>query len=224
MTQQSDVVMPEGEEKKRADRLLRNLLIVLLVAVVAEILLRVFPDFLGGAAQRRWLEWLLVSLVGVCAYLLGNVAFWYHRPEAKFRAFTPWYRATAARGPIIALAILLALTNISFQAALPAGEEVTGAAAGAGTEEVASGAEEPAPEAAVEEGQEEVAAPASFNFGIDFGQASDEVLLVAAFLLGFFSRLQKELLTSIARFIFGDIYDKAYPEEKKQREEQEGQV
>jgi len=217
MTQQSDVVLPEGEEKKRADRLLRNFIIVLLVAVVAEILLRVFPDFLGGAAQRRWLEWLLVSLVGVCAYLLGNVAFWYHRPEAKFRAFTPWYRATAARGPILALAILLALTNISFQAALPAGEEVTGAAAGAETEEVA-------PEAAVEEGQEDVAAPASFNFGIDFGQASDEVLLVAAFLLGFFSRLQKELLTSIARFIFGDIYDKAYPEEKKQREEQEGQV
>ena len=224
MTGQSNVVLPEGEEKKRADRLLRNFIIVLLVAVVAEVLLRVFPDFLGGTPQRRWLEWLLVSLVGVCAYLLGNVAFWYHRPDAKFRAFTPWYRATAARGPIIALAILLALTNISFQAALPAGEEATEAAAGAGTEEVAAEAEEPAPEAAVEEGQEEVAAPASFSFGIDFGQASDEVLLVAAFLLGFFSRLQKELLTSIARFIFGDIYDKAYPEEKKQREEQEGQV
>lgn len=207
MAQKSDVVLPTGDEKKRADQLLWNLLIVLGVAIVAEVLLRVFPSFLGGAEQRRWLEWLLVSLMGVCVYLVGNVAFWYHRPEAKFMAFTPWYRATAARGPVIALAILLALTNISFTAALPAGEE---------TPDVA------ALEATVEEVQEE-AAPAPFSFGIDFGQASDEVLLVTAFLLGFFSRLEKELLYSIARFIFGDIFDKAYPEEKTQREEQEKQ-
>jgi hypothetical protein len=215
MAQKSAVVPLEQDERKRAHVLLGVFLGILVAAVVAEVVVRAIPNPLDGAGQRRWLEWLLVSLIGVCAYLVGNVAYWYHK-GGNFIAFTPWYCAAAARGPVIALAILLALTNISFTAALPAREETAEVAAGAGTEPAAAEAEGAAPETVVEEGPEEAAAPDTFSFGIDFREASDEVLLVVAFLLGFFSKLEKELLFRIASFIFGDVFDTAYPEEQEE--------
>jgi hypothetical protein len=56
--------------------------------------------------------------------------------------------------------------------------------------------------------------PAPFSFGIDFQSASESVLLLAAFLIGFFSRLAKTLLEEIARFIFGDLFDRTYSGER----------
>ena len=104
--------------KEVADQLSRNFLIVLVLAFVGEILLRLSPSILKDATERVWLEWLLVSLIGVCAYLLWNAAIWHKRSWADFVAYRPWYRATAARGPIIALVVLIALTNINFQVSL----------------------------------------------------------------------------------------------------------
>lgn len=181
MTDQTTLKELPREEKKRAERLLRNFLIVFVLAIVAEVALRLTPDILRDMAERRWLEWMVVSLIGICTYLIWNISLWYRRPEAQFIDYTPWYRATATRGPIIALVILLALTNISFQVDLPASE---GAASDA------------------------------FDFGIDFGQASEPVLLITAFLLGFYSRLAKDLLGRIARAIFGQTYDETYGEEE----------
>jgi hypothetical protein len=187
-----------GEQKIVADKILRNFLIVLGIAFVAEVALHVFPSFLGDVDERAWLEWLLLGLIGVSAYLVWNVSIWYHRAdEADFVAYRPWYRATAARGPIIALVILLALTNVSFQLALPAGEE------NAVSSEVSRTDEDVADDAT-----------STFDFGVDFGTASEAVLLVAAFLLGFYSRLAKELLARIARAIFGSLFTDTYREEE----------
>ena len=188
-------------EKECADRLVRNFLIVLVLAFAAEVAMRVFPDFLRDAAgQRQWLEWLLVSLIGVCTYLIWRIAYWYRRPDAQFISYRHWYRATAAKGPIVALVILMALTNISFQAELPTGEEA----------------------AELPTGEEATEAPAAFDFGIDFGQADESVLLVVAFLLGFYSRLAHDLLEKIAAFIFPGAYKKAYEEPEEPPKEEEG--
>jgi hypothetical protein len=167
--------LPE-DQSKIADSLLRNLLIVLSLAFAAEVLLRIFPSFLTGAdvAERRWLEWLLVSLVGVSSYLVWNVAIWYRKPDADFKANRAWYQATAAKGPLVAVVVLLGLTNTSFNVGLGS----------------------------------------TLNFGVNFGQASDPVLLVAAFLLGFYSRLALDLLGRIAGYIFGAVYDETYKQEK----------
>ena len=197
------------DQKEVADALMRNFLVVLTVAFVAEVLLRVFPSFLSGAAERQWLEWLLVSLVGVSAYLLWNVAIWYQRPAtADFKRFRPWYQATAARGPVIALVVMLALTHISFNVAVPESQ-------GSQSEQETSalgGAAEPI-------GEE--APPAStFDFGVDFGQASEPVLLIAAFLLGFYSRLAKNVIEKIASFIFGNIFKETYKAEMAAKDEE----
>jgi hypothetical protein len=162
------------DQREIADRLLRNFLVVIAVAFAAEVLFRVLPSFLGSAAERRWLEWLLVSLVGVCVYLLWNVAVWYRENKADFKAYRPWYRATAAKGPVVALIVLLALTSTKFQ----------------------------------------VGVGSTLNVGIDFGQASDTVLLIAAFLLGFYSRLAMNLLGRITGYLFGSAYEETYPEDK----------
>ena len=42
----------------------------------------------------------------------------------------------------------------------------------------------------------------------------ESVLLLAAFLIGFFSRLAKALLEEIARFIFGELFEKTYATER----------
>lgn len=205
MTEEQEVKELPQNQKKVADTLLRNFLVVLVLAFVAEALLRVFPSFLSGATERRWLEWLLVSLVGVSAYLLWNVAIWYQRPaKADFVKFRPWYRATAARGPVIALVVLLALTNISFQLAVPESQVAPTEQEGTAQTETAEGAD---------------AQPSTFDFGIDFGQASETVLLITAFLLGFYSRLAKSTLERIAEFIFGSIYRDTYKAEIRAQEE-----
>ena len=60
------------------------------------------------------------------------------------------------------------------------------------------------------ETEAEVEIPSTFNFGIDFMNASESVLLMAAFIIGFFSKLAQALLKQIARFIFGNLFDKTY--------------
>jgi hypothetical protein len=185
------------EQMRIGDQLLRNFLIVFVLTFAAEIALRAFPSFLETVPERQWLEWLLVSLLGVCAYLLWNIASWYRKSAVDFKAFRPWYRATAARGPIIALVVLIALTNISFQVQVPTTQEET-------TEAVAVEAD----------AETEPETPAPFSFGIDFQSASESVLLLTAFLIGFFSRLAKTLLEEIARFIFGDLFEKTYSGER----------
>jgi hypothetical protein len=183
---------PYEEQVKIGDKMLRNFLWTFAVAFVAELALRAFPTFLEGSVERQWIEWMLVSLMGVSAYLLWAIAFWYKKESANFADYRPWYRATAARGPVIALVVLIALTNISFQVQIPSVEE------GASTATTAAGGD-----------QSDESAP--LTFGIDFQNASETVLLVAAFIIGFFSRLAKALLESIARFIFGDLFDRTYP-------------
>ena len=73
---------------------------------------------------------------------------------------------------------------------------------------------EEAPEAVSVETEAETEPPAPLSFGIDFHSASESVLLLTAFLIGFFSRLAKTLLEEIARFIFGDLFDKTYSGER----------
>lgn len=171
------------DQQDAAKELQRNFLIVMGVAFLGEVLMRVFPEFLRGIPERVWIEWLLVSLIGVSAYLLWNIAIWFKDKDADFLAFRPWYRSTAAKGPIIALVVLLALTNINFQVGTSASQ------AGAGD--------------------------STFNFGVNFGEASESVLLIVAFILGFYSRLAHDALGNIARFIFKDLYDKTYKQEQK---------
>ncbi len=181
MSKNQEVTLVRGDQKDAADRLFRNFIIVLAIAFIAEVVMRVNPSLLAGGEERRWLEWLLVSLMGVCTYLLWNIAIWYHREGANFIAYRPWYTATAARGPILALVVMVALTSINFQVALPVSEQA--------------------------------GSPTTFDFGINFMQATEGVLLVVAFLLGFYSRLAKDILANIARFIFRDIFDRVYPED-----------
>jgi hypothetical protein len=199
MAQEEVIKELPRNQKRIADDLGRNFLIVLGLAFVAEALLRIFPSFLADQTERQWLEWLLVSLVGVSAYLLWNVAIWYARPaRADFVKYRPWYRATAARGPVIALIIMMALTNINFNVSIPESQD-----AGAETSEQA-------------EGQ-----VSTFDFGIDIGGASETVLLVVAFLLGFFSRLAKSVLEKIAEFIFGSVYRETYKDELEAQKDSE---
>jgi hypothetical protein len=220
--------MLDQTERERADELLKNFLTVMILTIVIEAGVRIFLSRTHRADEWRWLEWLLVSLIGVCAYLVWTIATWYHRPDAQFQAYTPWYRATAIRGPIIALVILLALTNISFRVELPAvqqGEVPSVAATQEGESETAppapqEGESETAPPA-IQEGESETAVPATFDFGIDFRRASDEILLVVAFLLGFYSRLAKSLLGRIAHFIFRGVYQETYGKEEQGIEEPE---
>ena len=190
------IKLPE-EQQKTANQLFRNFLIVLVIAFAGEVFLRFSPSFLKDVTERVWLEWLLVSLIGVCAYLLWNVAIWHSRPNADFVAFRPWYRATAARGPVIALVVMIALTNINFQVSVPATQDTAG-------EETA---------VVTEEGEHGTTPQSTLDFGINFREASDAVLLVSAFILGFYSRLANDVLGRIARFIFKDIYEETYKQE-----------
>jgi len=207
------IVLPKKQQEV-ADKLHRNFLIVLGLAFIGEVLLRLFPSFLKDVAERVWLEWLLVSLIGVCAYLLWNVAIWHSRPNADYIAFRPWYQATAARGPVIALVVMIALTNINFQVSIPETQDTAG-------EEIA---------VVMEEGEHDTTPQSTLDFGINFGEASDAVLLVSAFILGFYSRLANDVLGRIARFIFKDIYEETYKQElrkdykkKDDKENEEGQ-
>ena len=185
------------EQQKVANQLFRNFLIVLVIAFVGEIYLRLSPSFLKDVTERIWLEWLLISLIGVCAYLIWNVAIWHSRLNADFIAFRPWYRATAARGPVIALVVMIALTNVNFQVSIPETQDT------AGEETVVVTAE----------GVQDTTPQSMFDFGINFGEASDAVLLVSVFIMGFYSRLANDVLGRIARFIFKDIYEETYKQE-----------
>ncbi|MCK4829098.1 hypothetical protein KA005_75945, partial [bacterium] len=70
----------KGTNDYLANRLFRTFTIILLMALLGEIIIRATPEFLEGVKERRWLEWLLVSIVGVSAYLLWNAATWVKSP------------------------------------------------------------------------------------------------------------------------------------------------
>jgi cell division protein FtsB len=208
------------EESARARQILFTLLAVLLVAIIGEVLMHLFPLFLHGVKERQWLEWLLVALIGDCAYLIWAIGFWYQRPkEAEFRKYTPWYLTTVAKGPIVALVILLTLTNINFQAQLPAPQSSPAAET-----EVETPPEEETDLFDVEEAEEvteeteTTAGQNPLSVGVDFSQAKEEVLLIAAFLLGFYNRLARDILDSIARAIFPKAWKEAHGKEDEARE------
>ncbi len=62
------------------------------------------------------IDWLLAGLGGALLYALGNIV--YRLPQVKykkaeFRAWTGWYLVNSLRGGIIAVIVLLLLTNLS---------------------------------------------------------------------------------------------------------------
>jgi hypothetical protein len=201
MAPQKKVVRVRGNQKTTADRLHRNFLYVFGASFLAELLMRLSPGFLEGIPERDWIEWLLVSLMGVSAYLLFNIAIWYRREDANFLAYRPWYRSTAAKGPIIALVVMIALTNISFQMATPNQQAL-------GVETSEETPDDTALEADVKQDADSI-----FNFGINFADADDNVLLITAFILGFYSRLANDVLAGIAKFLFKGIYEETYKDE-----------
>jgi hypothetical protein len=76
--------------------------------------------FWSGSLDRAF-ELLFWSMFGTLVFLISEVKKWYAVPfqeEGKrdFVKFTPWYVANFFRGPFIAFVVLLALTNISFEA------------------------------------------------------------------------------------------------------------
>ena len=205
MIAENEYVELPDNQKIIADQLLRNFLIVFVLAFMGELLLRFSPSFLNDFPERVWFEWLLVSLMGVSAYLLWNIAIWNLRPHADFVAYRSWYRAAAARGPVIAFVVLIALTNIDFRLSLPASQVSE-------TEEA---------RATVETADQPTEEASTFDLGINFGEASENVLLVSAFILGFYSRLANDVLGRIARFIFKEIYDETYKQEMKKDHKKE---
>lgn len=129
--------------------------------------------------SNQWLDWILVSLIGVLLYLLTTASRWYRtlltaqetnlqeqkeEERAMFVEMTPWYITTLIKGPFIVLVIIIFLTNVSL--------DISG-------------------------------------LTVDFTQLSPEALLVVAFVLGFYSRVAREQLNMIVKTLFSKAYSKA---------------
>ena len=198
----------EGTNGDIAKQLFQTFTIVVVIAFLGEVLLRATPSFMEGFKEKRWLEWLLVSIVGVSTYLLWNISTWVKSPKADFEKYRLWYFSTAIKGPMVALVVMLGLTHLNFQVQIPL----------PATQEVVT-SESVEDEQGSEENQIQPTETRTLDFGINFAEASETVLLVVAFLLGFYNRLAKEVLNSFARYIFKDAYKKAYAKEENVRQD-----
>jgi hypothetical protein len=74
-----------------------------------------------SGSQDRALELLFWILFGTLVFLISEIKKWYTMPfqedgKRDFIKYTPWYVANLFRGPFIAFVVMLALTNISFEA------------------------------------------------------------------------------------------------------------
>ena len=122
----------------------------------------------------QWLDWMLASLAGVLLYIMANVANYYQSSirSKKYRsgrakdfiAFTPWYISTIIKAPVIALVVLVFLTNLNIEIA---------------------------------------------GLTLDFTSLNPALLLMIAFVLGFYSRVARKQLDHIVKSIFGKAYSEA---------------
>ena len=160
--------------------------------------------------------------------------------DAAFIASTPWYFLNCVRGPIIAIVVMLALTSVSFTSSFGARtgllteepvptepvsaptEEAEGSLEGLALETVVPGADggEPGTDSAVvgvgeqlPETNEEAASGTPVTFEVDLSKASDEVLLVVAFILGMYSRVGVAALETIGSSVFQGIWKRAFPDD-----------
>lgn len=75
-------------------------------------------EFFWSAGWLRWLEVFLWSLLGTFVYCLYEIQRWLlKKPVGEFVKGTPWYVYTTIKGPLVALLIMFALTNIKVEAA-----------------------------------------------------------------------------------------------------------
>jgi hypothetical protein len=63
------------------------------------------------------------------------------------------------------------------------------------------------------ETNEEVASGTPVTFEVDLSKASDEVLLVVAFILGMYSRVGVAALETIGSSVFQGIWKRAFPDD-----------
>jgi hypothetical protein len=137
--------------------------------------------------------------------------------DADFVGWTPWYVLNCIRGPIIAIVVMLALTNVSLATTF-------GAASGVPAE--AQAQEDPTPSETSIPGGElgepvataEPSTEKSLSFEVDLSKASEEVLLVIAFILGMYSRVSVATLESIGERVFQGIWKKAFPDTPEKNE------
>ena len=222
--------------------------------------------------ERQLSDWLVASATGTLLYLMLEAARAYRlgptvpkrlmeppvdaprkvkdrfdegrkaQEQADFVGWSPWYFLNCIRGPIIAIVVMLALTNVSFTSSL-------GGDSGAeGEVSTPQETEAPAPEAVSTLGVEafETVAPTEVGpvqttptvessegaaseassgsgvtepvvLGVDLGNASPDVLLVVAFILGMFSRVGVAALETIGEKVFGPIWKKAFEDTPKQK-------
>lgn len=61
----------------------------------------------------------------------------------------------------------------------------------------------------------------AFTFAFNLNQASQQVLNIFAFFLGYYNRLALSIFESIAKYLFKDAWDKAYPNKDNQDDDEE---
>lgn len=61
----------------------------------------------------------------------------------------------------------------------------------------------------------------ALSFAFNLNQASQQVLNIFAFFLGYYNRLALSIFESIAKYLFKDAWDKAYPKKNKLEDSEE---
>ena len=173
------------------------------------------------ADDLLWVQWLFAGFGGTLLYLIWESQRQYRvidkvdplaaekkgdeaikkSEQVNFILYTPWYIAVAVRGPIIVMAVMFAVTNVTLAATLLPEQSAPA------TEKVAPAPDE---ETDVEEsiGQDSPA----IEFGVDLSKSSQNVLVLSAFILGFFNRLPLAILEGVAKSLFKSAWVKVYGE------------
>ncbi len=240
------------KQKERALQIIWTLLALLIINVALFILARLDLWFFKSVpdASQRLIEWVLASAGGTFIYLLMEAAPRYGSidrvfdsipqmpnttPEEKealekkisgvdYIGWTPWYGMNAIRGPIIAMVVMVALTNVSLVTSLASTTPMPDASVAstpAPVEETpvpATVEATPAPTPTTTPGAESASAGGTgasggaspedqpLSLAVDLTKASQEVLLIIAFILGWQSRLSVALLETIGRRVFGEAW------------------
>lgn len=148
---------------------------------------------------------------------------------------TPTFILNVIRGPIIVLVVLFALTNISLATALipadasqPALGEVDTSAPDEASPSEPDAAAAAETDAGTVEGNTDAAASDEsaaslegipLGIAIDLRNAKPDVLVILAFVLGYYQKLAVTLLNQIARGVFGKAWEEAYADEEDETEE-----
>ena len=148
-----------------------------------------------------------------------------HIEKVDFLGNTVWYTTIAFRGPIITLVVLFALTNITISSALIAAtpsptatvveESLVAATPTPSATSIEVTTEEP--ETATENGETQVK---PLGISIDMKNAQQELLIIIAFILGYYNRLPVEILEQIAKSIFRAAWENAKYDELNENEQE----